>query len=70
MGFNKRFINKKNLELFKKQELSSLINYITNPDCLFIEDDFSQKVCKIVGETKNREIMYQKLTEIGFYESK
>jgi len=70
MGFNKRFITRKNLDIVKEQGIQSLITYITNPDCLFIEDDYCKKVCDIVGTSKNKEVMIEKLIEIGFYESK
>lgn len=70
MGFNKRFIKIENLELVKKQGLDSLIRYITSPDCLIINGDFAKKVCDIVGTSKNKDIMVEKLIEIGFYESK
>jgi len=69
MSFNKRFISRKNLEIVADQGLDSLINYITKPDALIIESDgMSQKVCDIVGFTKSKTEMKQKLKEIGFYE--
>ncbi len=71
MGFNKRFINRKNLEIVAEQGLDSLINYITKPDALIIESDgISKQVCDIVGETKSKTEMKEKLKNIGFYEFK
>lgn len=71
MGFNKRFINRKNLEIVAEQGLDSLINYITKPDALIIESDgISKQVCDIVGETKSKAEMKKKLKNIGFYEFK
>ena len=69
MGFNKRYITKKNLDIVKKDGLDYLIRYITNPDCLIIEDEYSSKVCEIVGKTKSKTDIKKKLIEIGFYES-
>lgn len=69
MGFNKRYISKKNLTAIKSQGLEYLVKYITNPDCLLIEDDFSREVCRIVQSEKNKDLLKSKLTQIGFYES-
>ncbi len=69
MGFNKRFISRKNLEIIAEQGLDSLINYIIKPDALIIESDgISEKVCDIVGNTKDKKEIKKKLKEIGFYE--
>lgn len=71
MSFNKRFIRKENLDYAATQGLEYLINYITKPDALIIESDgISKQVCDIVGETKSKTEMKQKLKEIGFYEFK
>lgn len=71
MSFNKRFIRKENLDYAATQGLDYLINYITKPDALIIESDgISKQVCDIVGETKSKIEMKQKLKEIGFYEFK
>ena len=54
-----------------KEGLDYLISYITKPDALIIESDgISKQVCDIVGETKNKTEMKEKLKEIGFYEFK
>jgi hypothetical protein len=71
MSFNKRYIRKENLEMAAKEGLDYLINYITKPDALIIESDgISKQVCDIVGETKSKTEMKEKLKEIGFYEFK
>ena len=71
MSFNKRYIRKENLEMAAKEGLDYLINYITKPDALIIESDgISHQVCDIVGLTKDKQEMKQKLKEIGFYEFK
>jgi hypothetical protein len=63
MGFNKRYINKSNLQQIKKQGLQYLISYITKPDALIIEDEFSEKVCSIVSSGRDIRINLEK---IGF----
>ena len=71
MSFNKRFIKRENLEYAASQGLDNLINYITKPDALIIESGgISKQVCDIVGLTKDKQEMKQKLKEIGFYEFK
>jgi hypothetical protein len=71
MSFNKRYIRKENLEMAAKEGLDYLINYITKPDALIIESDgISKQVCDIVGETKDKQEIKQKLKKIGFYEFK
>ena len=69
MSFNKRYIKRENLEIAAKEGLDYLINYITSPDALIIESGgISKQVCDIVGLTKDKQEMKQKLKEIGFYE--
>ena len=71
MSFNKRYIKLENLESAAKQGLDYLINYVTKPDALIIESDgISKQVCDIVGLTKNKSEMKDKLKNIGFYEFK
>lgn len=71
MSFNKRYIKLENLESVAKQGLDYLINYVTKPDALIIESDgISKQVCDIVGLTKNKSEMKEKLKNIGFYEFK
>lgn len=71
MGFNKRYIKRENLEYAASQGLDYLISYITKPDALIIESDgISKQVCDIVGETKSKNEMKEKLKNIGFYEFK
>ena len=54
-----------------KEGLDYLISYITSPDALIIESvGISKQVCDIVGLTKDKQEMKQKLKEIGFYEFK
>lgn len=71
MSFNKRYIKRENLEVAAGQGLDYLINYIKSPDALIIESvGISKQVCDIVGLTKDKQEMKQKLKEIGFYEFK
>jgi hypothetical protein len=71
MSFNKRYIKKQNLEYAASQGLDYLINYVTKPDALIIESGgISKQVCDIVGLTKNKSEMKEKLKNIGFYEFK
>ena len=71
MSFNKRYIKRENLEMAAKECLYYLISYITSPDALIIESvGISKQVCDIVGLTKDKQEMKQKLKEIGFYEFK
>lgn len=69
MGFNKRYINKENLSIFKKKKLSELVSFISKPDCLIIEDSWSSKICDLVNSSNDKVILHNKLKEIGFYES-
>ena len=69
MGFNKRFISKDSLKCAADNGLDYLINYVVKPDALIIEcDGISSQVCDIVGLTKDKKEMKNKLKEIGFYE--
>ena len=61
MGFNKRFINKESLTLAKSQGLDYLINYVTKPDSLIIQDEFSEKICHIILNS-DRKNLYSKLS--------
>lgn len=63
MGFNKRYINKENLNIVKKNGLQYLINYVNKPDCLIIEDELSEKIVKIIRTNKN---LLENLEKIGF----
>lgn len=44
MGFNKRFVNRDAIVGKYGQGLEKLIEYITDTDCLIIQDSFSEKV--------------------------
>ena len=60
MGFNKRYINKEGIIIKYKEGLESLVRYISMPDCLVIEDEFSEQVVDIVmnddGQIANEKI--------------
>ena len=69
MSFNKRFISKNSLLSAASNGLDYLIGYVTKPDALIIESDgISHQVCDIVGLTKDKQEMKQKLKEIELYE--
>lgn len=70
MSFNKRYISKSNLESLRTQKLDFLVKFILRPDCLIIQDSFSQNICDIVKSTSDISLLNQKLIEVGFYESK
>ena len=60
MGFNKRYINKEGIIMKYKEGLEFLVRYISMPDCLVIEDEFSEQVVDIVmnddGQIANEKI--------------
>lgn len=60
MSFNKRYINKYNIENARKEGLDYLIKFIKNPDSLIIEDDYSRTVCDIIMNT-NSKFIHEKL---------
>lgn len=61
MGFNKRYINRKNLQEQRKGGIKNLINFVTKPDALVIEDKFSQNVCNIIFNSKKIELELEKI---------
>lgn len=68
MGFNKRYINEEKIrETIKEGGLESLINLIKKPDGLIIEDEFSEKVCKIIQETEEIKIIEKLIKETNLY---
>jgi len=67
MGFTKRHIDKdKIMNILKESGLQTLIAVVRKPDALYIEDDFSEKVCDIIRNTEDSLIL-TKLFEIGVY---
>jgi len=70
MGFTKRHINKdKIMTILKESGLQTLITVVRKPDALFIEDEFSEKVCDIIKNTEDNLILV-KLIEVGVYDGK
>jgi hypothetical protein len=70
MGFTKRHINKdKIMTILKESGLQTLIDVVRKPDALFIEDEFSEKVCDIIKNTEDS-LISVKLVEIGVYDGK
>ena len=66
MSFNKRYINEEKIrQILKEDGLQNLIDFIKNTDALFIEDDFSEKVCDIIRENEMKAFMG--LAEMGLY---
>jgi len=69
MGFNKRYINEEKIrQVLKEEGLQYLIDFITKPDALIIEDEFSEKVCDIIRDNEKKAFM--KLAEMGLYNGK
>lgn len=69
MGLNKRHISKSSLLSAASNGIDYLIDYIKKPDILSIDcDGVSKKVCDIVGLSKDKEDIKEKLKNIGFYE--
>jgi len=48
MGFNKRYLAKKNVLIQYEQGIDQLRKYISSPDCLIIADEFSEMVAAAV----------------------
>ena len=66
MSFNKRYINKDSLMQVRSEGLEYLISYLTKPDAVITEDEFSQKIYDIIiNDRKNN--LVSKLIEAGFY---
>jgi len=70
MGFTKRHINKdKIMNILKESGLQTLIDVVRKPDALYVEDEFSEKVCDIIKNTEDS-LISVKLVEIGVYDGK
>ena len=70
MGFTKRHINKdKIMTILKESGLQTLITVVRKPDALYVEDEFSEKVCDIIKKTEDS-LISVKLVEIGVYDGK
>ena len=70
MGFTKRHINKdKIMTILKESGLQTLITVVRKPDALYVEDEFSEKVCDIIKNTEDS-LISVKLIEIGVYDGK
>ena len=62
MGFNKRFVNEEVIrKILREEGFQYLINFIKKPDALIIEDELSEKVCKIIQESEDPKILEQLL---------
>jgi len=62
MGFNKRYINEETIRnTLKEDGLKSLILLIKKADALIMEDELSEKVCKIIQENEEPKILEQLL---------
>lgn len=70
MSFNKRYISRENLSIYKNKKITELINFVTKPDCLIFRDSYSRTVCDIIIGAEDTSLIEKKLIEIGFYESK
>ena len=70
MGFTKRHINKdKIMTILNESGLQTLIAVVRKPDALYLEDEFSEKVCDIIKNTEDSLILV-KLIEMGVYDGK
>lgn len=57
MGFNKRTLNQKSLlQVFKARGIEGVTVYVTKPDAIFCEDEFSSNVVKLVDEGNSAEL--------------
>ena len=57
MGFNKRILNKKSLlQVFKARGIEGVTVYVTKPDSVFCEDEFSSQVVSFVSEGNSTEL--------------
>lgn len=62
MGFNKRFVSEEVIKnTLKEDGLQFLITFIRKADALIIEDELSEKVCKIIQESEDPKILEQLL---------
>jgi len=55
MGFNKRYLAKKNVLIQYEQGIDQLRRYISSPDCLIIADEFSEMVADAVARNAEDE---------------
>jgi hypothetical protein len=68
MGFTKRIINKdKIMTILNESGLQTLIAVVRKPDALFIEDEFSEKVCDIIKNTEDNLILVKLLEKTDLY---
>jgi hypothetical protein len=68
MGFTKRIINKdKIMTILNESGLQTLISVVRKPDALFIEDEFSEKVCDIIKNTEDNLILVKLLEKTDLY---
>jgi hypothetical protein len=68
MGFTKRIINKdKIMTILNESGLQTLISVVRKPDALFIEDEFSEKVCDIIKNTGDNLILVKLLEKTDLY---
>ena len=68
MGFTKRQIDKdKILTILNESGLQTLISVIRKPDALFIEDEFSEKVCDVIKNTEDNLILVKLLEKTDLY---
>lgn len=57
MSFNKRILNQKSLlQVFKTRGIEGITIYVTKPDAVLCEDEFSSEVVKLVGEGNSTEL--------------
>jgi len=62
MGFNKRYVNEETIRhTLKEDGLQFLIVLIKKADALIMEDELSEKVCKIIQENEEPKILEQLL---------
>ena len=62
MGFNKRFVNEEVIrKILREDGLQFLIAFIRKADALIMEDELSEKVCKIIQESEDPKILEQLL---------
>ena len=67
MGYNKRYLNKEVINTILREDgIQSLIRYISKPNTLIMEDEYSQKVCDIILKRQEDDDILNKILELNY----